>query len=92
MKEGGNITVYSSLKNASGSASLQLPWNAAFYRAKIGCVGKKDDNNNIAFVPVEKVASDQGETAACTLLHCYTSWEELTKGLCLQEPCSLTSG
>lgn len=52
----------------------------------------KDDNNNIAFVPVEKVASDQGETAACTLLHRYTSWEELTKGLCLQEPCSSTSG
>lgn len=53
-------------KNVSRSSSIEFGRNAAFYRAEIGCVKKKYDNNNIAFVPVEKVTSDQGESA---LLH-----------------------
>lgn len=51
-------------KNVSRSFSIEFGRSAAFYRAEIGCVKKKDDNNNIAFVPVEKVTSDQGESAS----------------------------
>lgn len=53
-------------KNVLRSSSIEFGRNAAVYRAEIGCVKKKDDNNNIAFVPAEKVTSDQGESA---LLH-----------------------
>ena len=53
-------------KNVSRSPGIEFCRNAAFYRAEIGRVTKKDGNNIIAFVPVEKVTSDQGESA---LLH-----------------------
>lgn len=64
-------------KNVLRSSSIEFGRNAGFYRAEIGCVKKKDDNNNIAFVPVEKVTSVKVKA------HRYTSCKELIRGLCL---------